>query len=91
MGQLRKAYNMAGENGNDNRMIPKCSAGIDTRRRVQNLEVQMEHGTERNEKEHDSIWNSITGVRNRPPIWCTALIALLTALMSAAIAIAAMK
>lgn len=71
---------MDGVDDNSSKMIPQCNAGIDTRRRVQNLEMQMQSTIARNQAEHDSLWQSINAIQNRPPVWCTALIALLTAL-----------
>ena len=46
---------------------PKCGAGIDNRRRIKTLE-----------DDSKMQWEAIDKLRNRPPIWATAVISLLT-------------
>lgn len=38
----------------------------------------------------DKQWTEINGIKNRPPIWCTAVIALLTGLLGSVLTYAAL-
>lgn len=54
-------------------MEPGCGAGIDHRRRIIRLE-----------QSDAEQWDTINQLRNRPPVWATAVISLLTFLLGAA-------
>ncbi len=56
---------MAASNGLD--LAPKCAAGVDTKRRV----IQLESASE-------DQWKAINSLRNRLPAWATVVISLLS-------------
>jgi hypothetical protein len=53
---------------------PACGAGIDHRRRIIRLE-----------QSDSEQWETINQLRNRPPVWATAVISLLTFLLGASV------
>lgn len=53
---------------------PECRAGVDHRRRIMSLETSDER-----------LWEAIDKLRNRPPVWATAVISLLTFLLGCAV------
>ncbi len=69
---------MNGNNDATMTLTPKCAAGVDTKRRVIELE-----------KDKDEQWKAIDRLRNRLPNWATAVISLLTFLLGCSLAIIA--
>lgn len=71
---------MTGNNNNATMTLtPKCGAGIDHRRRIIKLE-----------EDNEDQWKVINQLRNRPPVWATAIISLLTFLLGCSITYAAL-
>ncbi|MBA7608067.1 hypothetical protein ES703_15242 [subsurface metagenome] len=65
-------------NGKNLNLTPQCAAGVDTRRRVIELE-----------KNDEDQWDAINQLRNRLPVWATMIISLLTFLLGCSITYAA--
>ena len=61
-------------NENTLTMTPKCNAGVDTRRRVIELE-----------KQNTEQWDAINQLRNRLPVWATIGFSLLTFLLGSSL------
>lgn len=55
-------------------LIPQCAAGVDTRRRVIELE-----------ESDDRQWQAIEKLQNRLPTWATVVISLLTFLLGCSV------
>lgn len=68
------------ENNHNGNIKPRCGAGIDNRRRIIELE-----------KSRDELWSAIDKLRNRPPVWATAIISLLTFLLGCSLTYAALN
>lgn len=70
---------MTNNNNTTMTLTPKCAAGVDNRRRLLSLE-----------KDNEEQWEVINQLRNRPPVWATAIISLLTFLLGCSLTYAAL-
>lgn len=68
------------DKNNTSDIKPACGAGIDNRRRIINLE--------QSDKQQ---WTAINQLKNRPPVWATAVISLLTFLLGCSLTYAAIR
>ncbi len=59
-------------------LVPKCAAGVDLQGRMKSLE-----------KDSDEQWKTINGLRNRLPVWATAVMMVLSAFVGSALTYAA--
>lgn len=55
--------------------------------RISGLEKDFSKHDDNNNRTNGEMWAAINGVRNRPPVWATAVIALLTGLLGLAVGV----
>jgi len=51
-----------------------CTKGVELQQRV----ISLEADDAENKEVHSEMWSAIDKLRNRPPLWATAIISLLT-------------
>lgn len=59
----------------------ECTMGVDNQRRIINLEQNRTADRSENESDHREMWEAINRIKDRPPVWATVVISVLTCLL----------